>query len=340
MNNLYTFILITFLIGNVSASTARPSNSADNIPFLVANQQGPQQGAECEQSKEDYLEIEKIRVRYVEAGTGPAVVLIHGNAGSVDDYDFKSLGLLCRDHRVIAIDRPGHGKSDRPNGTAATLKYQTQLLNEALVRLGVTRPVLVGHSWGGALALSYAVEYPQELSAIVLLAPAAYADEGEDQLLRAVLDMPVIGDVSLTLGRLLLGKSILKKELKRAFYPDTVPNEYLRHASSLWLHHKQLRAYFDDEFSLNKDLERISKDYPDIRMPVVIVTGDHDKVVSAKDNAYRLKDSIAQSQLIELKNTGHQVPQTHPESIFAALSLTSKSSSQRRSAGSAAPSFR
>jgi len=327
MTKVYASILITILIGNASASGARCSNSADNIPFLVAHQQGPQQGAECEQPKEKYLEIEKTSVRYVEAGAGPAVVMIHGNAGSVDDFDFKSLGLLCRDHRV-------------PNGTAATLKYQTQLLHEALIHLGVTRPVLVGHSWGGALALSYAVEYPQELSAIVLLAPAAYADEGEDQFLRAVLETPVIGDVSLTVGRLVFGKSILKKELKRAFYPDTVPNEYLRHASSLWLHHKQLRAYFEDEFSLNKDLARISKHYPDIRIPVVIVTGDHDKVVSAKDNAYRLRDSIAQSQLIELKNTGHQVPQTHPESIYSALSLTSNSSSTRRSSGSAAPSFR
>jgi pimeloyl-ACP methyl ester carboxylesterase len=144
-----------------------------------------------------------------------------------------------------------------------------------------------------------------------------------------VLETPVIGDVSLTVGRLVFGKRILKKELERAFYPDTVTDDYLRRASSLWLHHKQLRAYFEDEFSLNKDLKRISKHYPDIRIPVVIVTGDHDKVVSAKHNAYRLKGSIAQSQLIELKNTGHQVPQTHPESIYRALSLTSTSSSQR-----------
>ena len=340
MIKVYALILIAFLSGNAFGAVASRSNSTDNIPFLTTNDQQAQQDAQCEKPKEDYLEIENTRVRYVEAGAGPAVVMIHGNAGSVDDFDFKSLGLLCRDHRVVAVDRPGHGKSDRPNGTAATLKYQTQLLHEALTQLGVTRPVLVGHSWGGALALSYAVEYPQELSAIVLLAPAAYADEGEDQFLRAVLETPVIGDVSLTVGRLVFGKSILKKELKRAFYPDTVPNEYLRHASSLWLHHKQLRAYFEDEFSLNKDLARISKHYPDIRIPVVIVTGDHDKVVSAKDNAYRLRDSIAQSQLIELKNTGHQVPQTHPESIYIALSLTSNSSSPRRSSGSAAPSYR
>ena len=328
MIKVFALILITFLSGKGSLSVASRSNSTDNIPFLATNRQQAQQDPQCEQPKENYLRIENIRVRYVESGAGPVVVMIHGNAGSADDFDFKSLGLLCRDYRMVAVDRPGHGKSDRPNGPAATLQYQTRLLHETLARLGLTRPVLVGHSWGGALALSYAVEYPQELSAIILLAPAAYADKGEDQFLRAVLETPVIGDVSLTVGRLVFGKLILKKELERAFYPDTINDEYMRHASSLWLHHKQLRAYFEDEFSLNKDLERISKHYPDIRIPVVIVTCDHDKVVSAKDNAYRLKDSIAHSQLIELKNTGHQVPQIHPESIYNALSLTTNSSSQ------------
>ena len=151
MTKVYAFILITILIGNASASGARSSNSADNIPLLVTNQQGPQQGAECEQSRERYLEIEKTRVRYVEAGAGPAVVMIHGNAGSVDDFDFKSLGLLCRDHRVLAVDRPGHGKSDRPNGTAATLKSQTQLLHEALARLGVWRALLATAQSAGDL---------------------------------------------------------------------------------------------------------------------------------------------------------------------------------------------
>ena len=148
--------------------------------------------------------------------------------------------------------------------------------------------------------------------------------------MRALLKTPVIGDVSLTVGRVLFGKHILKKELNKAFYPDSVPEDYLRRASSSWLHHKQVRATLEDEFSLDKDLAKTSKHYPDIVIPVVIVTGDHDKVVSAKDNAYRLKTSITQSQLIELKNTGHQVPQTHPESIYNALTLIPKSSARLR----------
>ena len=313
MLRIYALILLIFISGATRVA-------------LADGQDG-----RCEQPTESFVNVENIKVRYVEAGTGSAVVLIHGNAGSVDDFDFKSLGLLCRDHRVIAVDRPGHGKSERPSDVDAKLQYQTRLLHETLSHLGVTRPVLVGHSWGGSLALAYAVEYPAELSAIVLLAPAAYSDGGPDQFMRAVIKTPVIGDVSLFVGRAIFGEHMLKKELQKAFYPDSVPEEYLRHASSSWLRHKQVRAILEDEYSLDKDLKKVSKHYGEIRIPVVIVTGDHDKVVSAKQNAYRLKTLIANSQLIELKNTGHEVPQTHPESIVSAVTLISNSSSGIRS---------
>jgi pimeloyl-ACP methyl ester carboxylesterase len=138
----------------------------------------------------------------------------------------------------------------------------------------------------------------------------------------------VVGDVSLTLGRVILGKHLLKKELRKAFYPDSVPDEYLRHASVSWLSHKHVRAILEDEYGLDQELKQVSKHYPEITIPVVIVTGDHDKVVSAEHNAIRLKTSIGQSQLMELKNTGHQIPQTHPESIYNALSLIPNTSSQ------------
>lgn len=316
MTKVYALILLTLLSGSVHVAIA-----------------GADYGDQCEPPKEHFINIENTLVRYVESGAGRDIVLIHGNAGSVDDFDFQRLGELCRNYRVIAIDRPGHGKSDRPKDSDATLRYQMHLLHETLSHLGVTRPVLVGHSWGGSLALAYAVDYPNELSAIVLLAPAAYPDGGPDQFMRAILKTPVIGDISLTTGRLILGKHLLKKELRKAFYPDSVPDEYLRHACASWLSHKQMRAILEDEYGLDHELRQISKHYSEICIPVVIVTGDHDKVVSAEHNAIRLKTSISQSQLIELKSTGHQIPQTHPESIYKALSLIQNTVSQQRQPG-------
>src|SRR5215510_8452481 len=136
--------------------------------------------------KENFVTVDRLRVRYIECGTGPTVVMIHGNAGSIEDFEFGVIQTLSSNYRVIAVDRPGHGKSDRPNATAANVEYQARLLHQVLSSLRVDQPVLVGHSWGAALALSYALQYPKEVSAMILVAPAAYPDVGESRLMQAL----------------------------------------------------------------------------------------------------------------------------------------------------------
>jgi pimeloyl-ACP methyl ester carboxylesterase len=276
------------------------------------------------QVKEHFITVDRLRVHYVESGNGPAVVMIHGNAGSSEDFEFGVIQKLSPNYRVIAVDRPGHGKSDRPN--TANVEYQARLLHEVLLSLRVHEPVLVGHSWGAALALSYALQYPAEVSALILVAPAAYPDAGESRLLQALAKPPVIGDMNLILGRAILGRQILRAGLSRAFSPQPVPEEYFKRVASSWLGRKQLKAYLDDESSLNASLKQFSQRYIEIDVPVVILTGDHDAIVSAKENAYRLKSAIPRAQLIEIKDTGHEIPQTHPESIAGALRLISSTS--------------
>ena len=269
--------------------------------------------------------VEDLRVHYIEAGTGRTVVMIHGNAGNVEDFEFGSIQLLSGSYRVVAIDRPGHGSSDRPNGKVATVEYQAQLLHETLLTLGISKPILVGHSWGAALALAYALNYPDDVSGMVLLAPAAYPDNGESRFLRFATRTPLIGDLGLVMGKPFLGHHILKQALTEAFYPQAVPNSYLKIACALWLGRRQVKAYIEDESALNDGLKRMSERYSEIRVPVVIVTGDKDRIVSANENAYRLHSVVPGSQLIELKDTGHEIPQTHPDSIYCALSLISRS---------------
>ncbi len=188
----------------------------------------------------------------------------------------------------------------------------------------------MGHSWGAALALAYALKYPDEVSAMVLLAPAAYADNGENGLLRTTIKTPIVGDLSLWLGKSIMGRRMLKGILARAFYPQPVPDNYFKVVSASWLGRRQLKAYLEDEWALNDSLKKMSKRYSEINIPAVIVTGDEDKIVSPQENAYRLQAAIPQSRLIELKNTGHEIPQTHPESINTALAFISESSASMR----------
>ena len=307
-----TQLLGALLLAVLLCGYARAQSSC-----VLKNDESPQTSS----IKESFVTVENLRVRYIESGNGPTVVMIHGNAGSLEDFEFGAIDALSSNYRVVAIDRPGHGKSDRPNGKTVDVEYQARLLHQVLSSLGVARSVLVGHSWGAALALSYALQNPGEVSALILVAPAAYPDAGEGRFLQAMNKPPIIGDVPLMLGRSILGRHILKGILRRAFSPQPLPEKYFRLAASSWLGHKQLKAYLDDESSLNASLRKLSRRYSEISIPVVIITGDHDQIVSPKENAYRLKDSIANSQLIELKNIGHEIPQTQPESISGALSL-------------------
>jgi len=317
MKHKVILLLSALLLLNVQCK----SNRAQTSNRLMRNEAGVQTFS----IKEKYVTVDKLRMRYVESGTGRALVMIHGNAGSIEDFEFGAIKSLSSDYRVIAVERPGHGKSDRPSGRTVDVEYQARLLHQALSSLNVAQPVLVGHSWGAALALSYALQYPTEVSALILIAPAAYPDNGEGRLLQAINKPPVIGDVPLLLGRSFLGRHILKGILRRAFSPQPLPEKYFRLVAASWLGHKQLKAYLDDEASLNASLRKLSKRYSEINIPVVILTGDHDQIVSPRDNAYRLKDSIANAQLIELKDTGHEIPQTHPESIANALNLIDSS---------------
>ncbi|HEX7791841.1 MAG TPA: alpha/beta hydrolase, partial [Afipia sp.] len=101
-----------------------------------------------------FLEVNGVRLHYVERGTGDAVVLLHGNGSMMQD--FKSSGLIdlaAKDYRVIVFDRPGFGHSERPRSVVWTPDAQAELINAALTQLGVSKAVILGHSWGASVAV-------------------------------------------------------------------------------------------------------------------------------------------------------------------------------------------
>ena len=120
------------------------------------------------------LRVRGRAVHVVERGTGPCVILLHGNGSMVED--FASTGLIDRlaeNHRVLAFDRPGFGESDRDGGTW-TPELEADLLAEVMQTLGVQTSVVVGHSWGGLVALSMALRDPASITGLVLLSGYYY----------------------------------------------------------------------------------------------------------------------------------------------------------------------
>jgi pimeloyl-ACP methyl ester carboxylesterase len=270
------------------------------------------------QAQSKFVNVEGANLHFVIQGAGRPVVLIHGNPGSCQDWA-RLYGPLSSRYCAFAFDRPGHGHSERPNHRSLTVDVQAQMLHTALRELNVEQPILVGHSWGAALALAYALEFQQDVAGLVLLAPAVYESDDGVSFLTKLPALPVVGDLINFLFTPLLGASVVREDLQKAFSPDPVPKHYLRHVLTEWTRPKKVKWYSVDDALLNSSLPKFTPRYSDIHVPVAIVTGDSDQIVPAKENAHRLHEALPKSHLIVLPDTGHQIPFTRPEAVVEAI---------------------
>lgn len=262
--------------------------------------------------------VDGMTLNYVSAGSGRPVVLIHGNPGSYHDYTLAVVEKLSQSYYVVAFDRPGHGYSERHDSVRTTVEVQALIIREALQKLSLEKPVLVGHSWGGSLVLAAAVAYAKDLSGIVLLAPAAYPSASIEWW-SVLPHIPLIGNVVVNRLTPLLGRTLVRKSVKRAYDPQDVQPDYVEQSLELWMNPDRIRACAYDERTLGKSLTVLSERYGDIAMPVVIVTGAADRLLDPEQHAYRLHRTIRNSKLIVLPETGHQLPQTRPDAVISAI---------------------
>ena len=264
---------------------------------------------------------------YVSAGSGRPAVLIHGNPGSYQDYTLAVVERLAQSYHVVAFDRPGHGYSERHDSVHTTVEVQARIIRDALQKLAIEKPVLVGHSWGGSLVLAAAIDYANELSGIVLLAPAAYPNVPFEWW-SLVPHVPLIGEFIVNRLTPYIGRTFVRKSLRQAYDPQDVQHEYVEQAAEMWMNPGRVRACAYDERTLRASLKSLSERYRDIELPVVIVTGSADRLLDPNEHAYPLQKTIRNSKLIVLPDTGHQLPQTQPDAVVSAVDMVWAAASQ------------
>src|SRR5688572_3654373 len=116
-----------------------------------------------------FIEVDGVRLHYIERGEGEPLVLLHGNGSMIQDFETSGIiDMAVESYRVIVFDRPGFGHSDRPRSTIWTADAQADLLHEALRRIGVTRAIVLGHSWGASVAVALAKKHAPMVKALVL----------------------------------------------------------------------------------------------------------------------------------------------------------------------------
>jgi pimeloyl-ACP methyl ester carboxylesterase len=280
----------------------------------------------------EFLTVDGVRLHYFSKGQGPTVVLLHGNG--VIAEDFRNAGLfdqLAQNYRVIAFDRPGFGYSERPRGKLWTPAAQARLIAAALEQLEVRDAVILAHSWGTLVALSMAMQKPEMVTGLVLASGYYYPSVRLD-VLTATPAIPLLGDLLAHTLSPLIGRLIWPAAVKRAFLPAAVPDSFKRMAPWMALRPQQLRAEAEETAMMIPSAAVLHKYYPELAMPIAIVVGDGDKIVSPAHNSQHLQRDLQDVDLTVLEGGGHMIQHLSQDALLAAVERVSERASALSSA--------
>jgi pimeloyl-ACP methyl ester carboxylesterase len=270
------------------------------------------------------VEVEGGKLHVVELGAPSdqlPIVLVHGASGNLQDLRLALGDRLAANRRVILVDRPGHGWSDRPGGVAdASPARQAALIAEALGRIGVERFVLLGHSLGGAVASALALAFPARVAGLVLLAPVTHPWEGGIAWYNTILSTPVIGPLFARTVALPLSILLLDGGVASVFSPQPAPADYVRRAAiRLLLRPAQFVANAQDLSALKAFVTAQAPRYGEIGAPTVILTGAADTTVSPHIHARALAAAVPHASLVVLAGVGHMPHHVDADAVVAAV---------------------
>lgn len=269
------------------------------------------------------IDVPGARLHVVELGPsdakGPAIVLVHGASSNLGSM--RVIGdRLAQNHRVILIDRPGHGWSTRENLENSPPATQARMIDQALEQLGVGQAVLVVHSMAGALGALMALDDPRRIAGLVMLAPVAYPWPGGVGTYNRIVTTPVIGPLLAYTITLPLGWLVMDAGARGVFAPQAMPPDYIKAtATPLLLRPREFLANAWDLVTLKEAVRLQAPRYAGIKVPVVIIAGDADKTVSPDIHSRPLAAVVPGAKLIVLPDVGHMVQNAAPDLVIGEI---------------------
>lgn len=251
------------------------------------------------------IEVNGVRVHYVDEGAGPAIILIYGAGGNLRDWTFSMVGRLKDRFRVIAFDRPGLGYSGRLARDGADPRAQARLLADAAAALGVERAIIAGHSWGGALALAWALQRPEQAAGVAVIAGATYPWGGDAGLLYT-LGASEVSPIISTLAQAYVHTRTPEAIVAEVFAPNAPPAGYADYIGvELTMRRETFLWNAQDLDRLNQNLVEFSPRYPELAMPIEILHGDADDTVWLDVHSRPLSEAVQNGRLTVLEGVGH-----------------------------------
>lgn len=273
------------------------------------------------------IDVDGVAVHAVQMGTGPDVVLIHGASGNTRDFTFAFADMLADRYRVTILDRPGLGWTEQMStdhtaawSTAhADPRSQARLLRQAGDQLGVTQPIVLGHSFGGIVALAWALEY-DDLAGVVSVAGVANPWPGDLGWTYTVNGSAWGGALVVPLLSAFVPQSYVDSAVESIFAPQTAPDGYVNHVGpGLILRRGSMRANARQVNWLRPHVVEMSAQYGTIAVPVEVVHGDADTIVPLEVHSAKLPGQIDGAHVTVLEGVGHMPQHTHPDAVIAAI---------------------
>ena len=265
---------------------------------------------------------------------GPPIVMLHGASSNLEVMRLAVGERLANRHRVILIDRPGHGWSTRANLSDSTPAIQGRMIDEALEKLGVAKAIFVVHSWAGALGARMALDYPARVAGLVMLAPAAYPWPGGVGRYNELVAKPVIGPLLAYTVTLPLGAWLIDSGVSAVFRPQPMPDHFIANsATRLLLRPREFMANARDLATLRAAMAEQSPRYGQIKAPITIIVGDaSDKTVSTHIHSRPLAAAAPHAKLIVHPGVGHMVQYAVPDLVVGEIEAMATGMAQNTAA--------
>jgi pimeloyl-ACP methyl ester carboxylesterase len=265
-----------------------------------------------------HVTVDGVKLRVYQQGNGPDVLFLHGSIGNLEDFE-TVMPALAKQFRVTSIDRIGHGYSEMAPDKA-NIASNTAYTEKLIQVLKLNDVIVVGHSYGGSIALKMALDKTPGTRGYVLIAPAAYPFTST-RLIEHVLATPSIGKGLLVMLRPFIAEPMLKNALLYSLKPNVkdVDPTFMEFRLKLWNNTGILYTRVQQTSDVIAELAQMSTQYQNIQQPVTILLGDSEPHRDIAADCHRLVKAIPDSKLTMVKGSGHYIQYKDPQTVIDAI---------------------
>jgi pimeloyl-ACP methyl ester carboxylesterase len=270
-----------------------------------------------------FIDGEGVELHYTEHGDPgrPPLVLLHGNGAMVQEMELSGLvEQAAQTFRVLVFDRPGYGHSARPAGRSYAPMAQAAMVLAALHRLGVDKPLVLGHSWGSMVAMSMALREPDYVRALVLASGYYTPSLRLDTAFMSVPAIPLLGTLMRHTLSPVVARLLWPLTLRRLFGPAPVPQRF-RDGYPVWmaLRPSQLEAGAAESAMMQWQCFKLRRREAELSVPTVIIAGENDRMVRTRWQAERLHRRLPTTRLNVVPGVGHMVHHNATDNVMQAI---------------------